>query len=268
MKGFNQKPQQDDEDANKSPLLLKIEDMLKRTDPGKWRRTGDELNPNGKYAQPRDTWEKSYSIAIPNGVLVMRNSQPVRSEYYAGGYTITPFGHANYTVEVRAAGWNAQEIVDPGFKSGNNKNAPTSGATKIDVLADGRVAESIYNLVHRTVHSYREQRRREFEQQSVRLLDHLMDRNREMAAEHWDRAEKVEKGGTSTTYSCVIEDVRIEACLKKIDGRDRHTLVFVKDDMTIETKDTTKARDVYEVVIELSSTVRLMALSKVLEGVD
>lgn len=261
MKPFNQRPDNDEE--AKSPLLAKIEDMLKRTDPGKWRRTGDELNPNGKYAQPRDAWEKTYSISIPNGVLVMRNSQPVRCEYYAGGYTITPHGAANYTVEIRASGWNAMEVVDPSFKAANK-----STGAKVDVLADGRVAESIYNLVHRTVTAYRETRRREFEAQSVKLLEHLMDRNREMADEHWERNEKVEKGGTSTTYTAMIDDTKIEACHRRIDGRDRYTLIFTQDDMTIDTKDANRARDVYEVVEELTSTVRLMALSKVLEEVE
>ena len=89
-----------------------------------------------------------------------------------------------------------------------------------------------------------------------------------MGDEQWERVEKTEKGGSSVTYSCVINDIKVSVCHRQIDGRGEHNLTLTRDDMVIENKDASKARDTFEIIKELGNTVRLMALSKVLEEVE
>lgn len=248
-----------------SPLLTKVKDLLKRADPGKWRREGEELDLDRKYPQQRDSWEKSYSISINNGILVIRSTQPVKCAYFGGGYTITPLGNPVYTVEIKASSFNARDVVEPGQRT--TTSAVSGPAQKVEVLAEGRVAETIYELVHTTVRKHLDDQREGFEHDAQELFDKLLNRDRELTSESWDKTEKEEKEGPVVTYTATISGMKTEVSRRVQGSSERYSVTFNRGGLKQERKEGAQIRELFEIVEDAARNVRLMALSKVLEGV-
>lgn len=246
-----------EEEKPENPLLTKIKLALAQSDPDKWEHAGSELKPTAKYTKPYETWETAFHMNLPNGVLVIRCSLPVRSEYFGAGYTVTPTGKPVYYVELRARGWDPRTLIDPYFRVTLDKDK------QFTVLADGEIAESVHRLVTDTLRSFSGARKRDFNEQVASLIDSMLDRATVTGADDWKKSEP-EPGVTK--FSSVLDGINVDVTKTMADDNAAFRLTFHRDEMSSKTIDTGLAKSLFELVDEKLRNASLLALSKVLEG--
>ncbi|MCO6429263.1 MAG: hypothetical protein J5J00_00245 [Deltaproteobacteria bacterium] len=245
------------EEQSKNPLMAKIQSTISQSDPEKWERYGDDLNTEGKYQKPRDAWEIVYCINIPNGILAFRSSQPLTSQYFGGGYTLTPLSSERYTVELRPRAWDPRTLIDPYFRAALEKDR------QFQLLADGDVARQVFMQIKATIESFSGERREEIKHQIEQLAANITDRTAASSAEEW---RKDSPNFDTTEYHSSFDGVDVTVSFTKKNGIDNYRLTFCKDKVAVKTVDAAVAKSIFEAVEEKQAQAALEALSKVLDG--
>ena len=86
-------------------LLEKIKSTLANTPADRWEQGGEELDTSKRYQRSRETWEQLFCTDTKTGVLVLRCSTAVVSNFFAGGFSFTESVIPRYSVELRPRGW-------------------------------------------------------------------------------------------------------------------------------------------------------------------
>lgn len=239
------------------PVLQKIRGLLSQAKPDKWRSGGEELNTKAKYPRHLDTWEQVLAIDMADGILVLRSSLPVKCEYLVGGYTLTPVALENYTVEMRAKGWNLRELVDPYYRNTGRKDK------RCDVLLEGSMAGVLYREIRTLVESFIRERKRSFEEECMDLVRRLPDVIPTTKAESWERV--IEKN--ALRFAGTVENIQIEVSKTTTDGKDHYDAKLCREELTSKnTVINNMAKDLFDKIDSLGKNAKLNELSKLLEG--
>jgi hypothetical protein len=153
--------------ASSLPLLERIKQMLASTAPERWEQAGEELDSNRKYQKPQESWEQLFCTDTKTGVLVLRKSTPITSNFYGGGYAFVQASEPRYLVELRGRGWMPKMIIDPNYRSAGGTDK------SYQLLAEGSVGQQLYREIEASVRSYREGLRRDFNDLVSRLTSNI-----------------------------------------------------------------------------------------------
>jgi len=63
------------------PLLERIKQTLASTAPERWEQAGEDLDSNRRYQKPQENWEQLFCTDTKTGVLVLRKSTPITSNF-------------------------------------------------------------------------------------------------------------------------------------------------------------------------------------------
>jgi len=241
------------------PLLEKIKHTLASTPPERWEQGGEELDSSRRYQKPREFWEELYCTDVKTGVLVLRRSTPITTNFFGGGYTFVEASDPIYTIELRGRGWAPKMLVDPAFRTagGVDKN--------FQVLADGKIARQLYQEVEILVRNYRESQRRDFNDSVQRLMANLHEQVSATSAEDWQSVEGEEKGYTGYT-----SDINGMTVLVSCVVRDRtagYSMRLTKYGLRWDCRDTNLMKEIFSLVDESVRAASLEKLGKALEDI-
>lgn len=250
-------PKSQDNNNQENPVLTKIKNMLAQSNPEKWERFGEALRISNKYPKSYDSWEIVYCIDIQTGLLVFRKSQAVTSQYFGGGYTLTPTASENYFIELRARAWDPRTLIDPYFRSSLDKDK------QLKVLGDGEVARHIFMEVESIVNSFSGEKHREIVQVIDNLSREILERAKTSDSSSWVKSEQ-EVGTVS--YSSEIDGVVVVITKSTKNNLSNYRLIFTRDKISSRIADVGLSKDLFELIDEKNKTAALEALSSVLEG--
>jgi len=236
-------------------LLEKIEHLLAATDPDDWRKGGTPLNPNDRFKKPRYTWEEIYTLPIPAGVLAIRKSTPVKSDFLGRGFMLMPQGAPCFTVELRPHGWHHSELTDP-YKRTQNSD------TSFRVLCEGEIAVKIYRQIEKSYDEYHNAQQRDFDKEAYDFASRLPALLREETTSLWER---IEETPGDVHFITEMNDMRIEVVHNFIAKRENYALSINKLRLRSNIDDRVLAKEVFEAVEQLGMTSRLHTLSQALE---
>lgn len=241
-----------------NPLLRKVSMLLEKTNPKKWRRYTEPLDPNQRHTKPREAWEQAYTLDLPQGVLCLRHSQEVTSQYAVGGYTLSPTGTEFFRVEMRAEKWDARELVDPGVQR-------KPGEQRCDIIAEGHIAKELYRLIESTLKKHIESQQHDFESKAEMLLRNIKTQIRKMKFSDF---EKIEDSIGVRSYRACIAGITVEISSKCRNRSQLYLLTAENAGLTYEHRDPLLAREVFEMIEQLEQNTSLLALTKALEGMS
>ncbi|HMO01621.1 MAG TPA: hypothetical protein PKD37_03190 [Oligoflexia bacterium] len=156
--------------ASDLPVFQKVKEILAKTDPKRWERVGEKLSEKAKHQKPFVTWETGYILDLKSGVLLIRKSEVVQSQFFGGGYSLQPNGEVNYTVELKPLGWISRFLTDP-FYRGSSAQKKDEGK----VLLDGIVAEKLHNEVEAIVSKFTGERKELFDRETQALVSNIRE---------------------------------------------------------------------------------------------
>lgn len=240
-----------------NPVYNKIRERLLSAEPERWRRVGEDLNPKIRHPRSMERWEQGFMLDVKDGVLLLRSSQPVRSEFFGGGYTLTPTVPPEHSIELREKGWNSRELADPYFRTVNRKDR------KMQTLLQGRRAEMLFREIRSILDNYRASRRNDFENACTELMNGLVDKVAATKFESWVRTDLEADG---VRFSCVIDGFSVESARVLIDKRIGFQLRIERSDLS-KNVTTRLAEQVFNAIEDLGQTAKLEILDKVLEDI-
>jgi hypothetical protein len=241
-----------------SPLATKIQCLLADVAPSKWCRDDRELRETDRFEKARETWERVYSLPIPKATLALRCSQPVRSDYVAGGFALTITGPPRYVVELRADGWDLVELTDP-YRRGGTVKKP------FETLIQGEIAKRLFDCVARTVSSYERTRQNEFKAAAHEIFDTIDSLIDDAEPGTWQRSDD---GAQGTCYKSVLSDLTITASVLDPAGDQRFELRVASEDLSAVCDNPTVARRAFEKINQKEEEAGLRALSRALESLE
>ena len=238
-------------------LIEKIKQTLANTPPDRWEQAGDELDPSRKYQRPQENWEQVYCTDTKTGVLVLRKSLPITSNFYGGGYAFVEASEPRYFVELRGRGWSPKMLVDSAYRSAGvaDKN--------FQVLADGSIAKQLYNEINISVRNYRESLRRDFNDLVARLISNIHEQIQGTSADDWKPIEGAEQGFTG--YSADVNGMLVSISSIVRDRTAGYAMNFSKYGLRWDCKDSNLCRELFTLVDESVRTASLEQLGKVLD---
>lgn len=261
MSTGDEKPSKGGETAGASrgaalTLLDKIKQTLAATSPDRWEEAGEPLDANKKFQKPQETWEHLYCTDAKAGVLVLRCSTPVSSNFFGGGYTFAESAPPRYMIELRGRGWAPKMLVDPFYRSSGAQDK------NYQVLAEGDVAKQLYFEVEASLRQYRTSLKRDFNDSVERLMANVREQIQETSATEWKHVEgeegytgyKGDVNGMTVTIACTIRDRAAH-----------YTMNLVKYGMRWDCRDSSIMKDVFKIVDESVRQASLEQLGKVLE---
>lgn len=237
-------------------LLEKIKQTLAATPADRWEEAGEPLDSSRKFQKPQETWEHLYCTDAKAGVLVLRCSTPVTSNFFGGGYSFVESGIPRYMIELRGRGWAPKMLVDPFYRS-------SSGQEKsYQVLAEGDVAKQLYFEVETSLRQYRTSLKRDFNDSVERLISNVRDQVHETSATDWKQLDgetgytgyRGDVNGMTVTVACTVRD-RVAT----------YSMNFMKYGMRWDCRDSAIMRDVFKIVDDSVRHSSLEQLGKVLE---
>jgi len=243
--------------GSSQPLLEKIKQTLASTAPERWEQAGEDLDPNRRYQKPQDNWEQLFCTDTKTGVLVLRKSTPIASNFFGGGYAFSEASEPRYMVELRSRGWTPKMLVDPSYRSAGVVDK------HYQVLADGGVAQQLYQEVSVSVRNYRESLRRDFNDLVARLISNIHEQIKGTSAEDWKPVEGSEQG-----FSGYCADVNGMAVTVWTVVRDRTAgfgMYFSKYGLRWDCRDSGLCKELFTLVDESVRSSSLEQLGKVLE---
>lgn len=246
----------DGDNAKPSGLLEKIKATLASTPADRWEQGGEDLDSNKKYQRAQESWEQLFCTDTKTGVLLLRCSTPVVSNFFAGGYSFTEANVPKYTVELRPRGWTPKMILDPGFRG------TQATARQVQVLAEGDVARQLYHEVQTAVRQHQESLRRDFNDSVERLSANIREQIQGTAAEDWQAVEgetgytgyRADVNGMTVTVGCTVRD-----------RASSHSMTFSKYGLRWDCRDMNLCKEIFTVVDESVRQASLEQLGKVLE---
>lgn len=249
--------EEDSEAEKENPVLLKIKEILKNTDPDKWVKAGAALNPESTYPKALENWELVYILDIPTGVLVLRNSTPVECKFVRGGYLIAPKAAERFLIELRAQGWNPRELIDPYHRGGVSR-----GDKKHETLAEGQYARELFLHVQRRYEEHTRTKQDDLNGVAANLLEALAYGRKEIILDDWEQtASEISR----SAYQGHVDGVVIELSKVTNEGLDSFHAVFSRDPLQVRISATRAVQDLYRRVEEMIRLTQLEALSRILE---
>lgn len=246
----NQKSQQE-------LLLDKIRHILKKTNPELWKKGGYPLNMEERFEKPRQFWEELYSLDIPTGVLAIRSSTPVKSEFAGRGFQLKASDKPIYSTEIRASGWHHSELTDPYKRSQISDRTCT-------VLAEGEIAKDIYFYVEDSYDKHFHVKQQEFDKKAYEFVCSLPQRLKKETLSNWERVE--DKVG-EIHYVSSIDKLTVDVAKVYQEERELYTLHVKDKQLVTEIKNQGIAKDLFHAVEDLGQTSRLMTLTRALEQI-
>lgn len=259
QKPYNPKEKEEIEVPD-NPIFLKIQQTLQKTDPEKWRRAGEDLSAAQKYPKAIDSWDQAFILDIKDGVLVLRSCQPVKSDYFGGGFTLTPTAAENCFVEIRGKGWNLRELVDPYYRTTVKKD------NKLQTLVEGPMAFLLFREVKKIVESYSTDCRREFERDCFSLMQDLPELIKASSYESWQKIDMQHQNDV-VRYLSTFRGMSVEIIRVIHDDKQAFHLKMGKSEM-YKTMTSSQTEELFETIENLGRDARLMTLSNMLEGID
>lgn len=241
-----------------NPIFEKIRATLQRTEPEKWRRSGEDFNRDLKNPKAIEVWETVFLLAVNDGNLVLRASTPIKPEYFGGGYTLTPTDDPRYTVELREKGWNPRELTDPFYTNSQKKHL------KMQKLLEGRMARVLYDEVKSIVESFNTDKRATFEKLCFQLMATLLERIPEMPFDTW---KKDETDAHIARYYATIDNMSVEVARVSHNDRTSFHLKMGADGM-YKSINTSQVDDIFQAIEDLGRDANLSHLSKLLDSID
>jgi len=237
-------------------LLEKIKSTLANTAPDRWEQAGETLDSDKKFQKPQETWEQLYCTDTKTGVLVLRRSTPVTSNFFGGGYSFVEAANPKYSIELRGRGWAPKMLVDPFYRSagGQEKN--------YQVLAEGDIARQLYHEVEASLQQHRTGLKRDFNDAVQRLIGNVREQVQATASTDWITVEG-EKGYTG--YKGDVNGMAVTIACTVRDGGAGYSMNFQKHGMRWDCRDSNIMRDVFKIVDESVRQASLEQLGKVLE---
>lgn len=252
------KPANGQEEAPRNPLFEKIRATLQRTEPDKWRRSGDDFNLQVKNPKPIDVWETLFMLSIKEGNLVLRCSIPLRSEYLGGGYTLIPAADARYSVELREKGWNPRELTDPFYANSQKKHL------KMQRLVEGKMARVLFEEVKAVIESFSTEKRRTFERECFELVSGILHKISSMDYSRW---RKDETDPNITRYSTSIQEMSVDVARVNHGDRISYHLKLGRDGM-YKSMNSSQVETIFLAIEEIEKNSSLEQLSQMLESID
>lgn len=190
-------------------LIEKIKHTLSSTAPERWEQGGEPLDTARRFQRAQNTWEEIYSTDTKSGVLVLRSSTPLASNFFAGGYSFSPSGPPRYLIEIRGRGWAPKMLLDPAFRGAGGVERT------VKVLAEGDVAQQLFREVEQIVKKFRESLRRDFNDSVARLMSNLKENIGGTEAGDWSSVEgdvgykgyRTEVNGLTLTVGTISNDL-------------------------------------------------------------
>jgi hypothetical protein len=242
--------------GNRGSLLERIKLILANTPADRWEEGGEPLDPNRKFQKPQETWEQLFCTDTKNGVLVLRCSLPIASNFFGGGYCFVEAGVPNYFIEIRARGWSPKMLLDPFYRSGG-------GIDKTyQVLADGDVARHLFTEVEASVRSFRDGLRRDFNDSVERLMANIQEQIQLTAAADWQSIPG-EKGFLG--YQADVNGITLMVSQTIRERSASYAMTLMKYGLKWECRDSHIMREVFGMVDESVRHASLEHLGKVLE---
>lgn len=241
-----------------NPLLEKIRKLLTSTDPEKWMVGGEDLTPTLRYLRPRPAYEQVLVRDIPNGSLCLHLVQPIQCHYGPGGYSLTPHGAAQYTIEVRDRIFDASKLVDPKF-------AANFLGKRCDVVAGGDIAKSLYIQVKQTILSFCKERKKEFDEACEALLPEILDRVEKSKFADWKKSSETIEDERTLTYATELRGLAVEVKKKTKGFEDTFKVVVSRDAFVNNKVPQSTARLCFKKVEELEQNAQLEKLGDVLK---
>lgn len=242
--------------AKPSGLLEKIKATLANTPADRWEHGGEDLDSSKKYQRAQETWEQLFCTDTKTGVLVLRCSTPVISNFFAGGYSFTEASVPRYLVELRARGWAPKMILDPSFRG------TQATAKQVQVLAEGDVARQLYHEVQTAVRQHQESLRRDFNDSVERLSANIREQIQGTAAEDW---QSVEDEANYTGYRADVNGMTVTVGCTVRDRSSSHSMEFSKYGLRWNCRDMNMCKEIFVIVDESVRQASLEQLGKVLE---
>ena len=242
--------------GNSLTLLEKIKQILASTPAERWEEGGEPLDSTRKFQKPQDTWEQLFCTDTKNGVLVLRCSIPVRSNFFGGGYCFVESGLPNYFIEIRARGWAPKMLIDPFYRSGGGVDK------SYQILADGDVARHLYLEVESSVRAYRESLRRDFNDSVERLTANLHEQIQLTCAADWQSLQG-EKGYLG--YQADVNGITLIITQTIRDRSATYSMTLTKYGLKWECRDAHLMREIFAMVDDSVRHASLEHLGKVLE---
>jgi hypothetical protein len=237
-------------------LIEKIKHTLTSTAPERWEQGGEPLDTNRRFQRAQNTWEEIFSTDTKSGVLVLRSSTPLASNFFAGGYSFSPAGPPRYLIELRGRGWSPKMLLDPAFRG--------SGGVErtCQILAEGDVAQQLFREVEQIVKNFRETMRRDFNDSVARLMSNLKENIGQTEAADWSSVEgdvgykgyRTEINGLTLTVGSISNDLSTAFSL----SLSRMGLIW-------HCRDPFLMQEIFKLVDESVRTASLEQLGKVLE---
>jgi hypothetical protein len=237
-------------------LLEKIKQTLAATSPDRWEEAGEPLDPGKKFQKPQETWEHLYCTDTKSGVLVLRCSTPVTSNFFGGGYSFVESSAPRFMIELRGRGWAPKMLVDPFYRASGAQDK------NYQVLAEGDVAKQLYYEVEASLRQYRTSLKRDFNDSVERLISNVREQLQETSSTDWKQLEG-EEGYTG--YRGDVNGMTVTIACTVRDRAATYSMNFMKYGMRWDCRDSVVMRDVFKIVDESVRQASLEQLGKVLE---
>jgi hypothetical protein len=243
--------------GSSQPLLERIKQTLASTSPERWEQAGEDLDPNRRYQKPQENWEQLFCTDTKTGVLVLRKSTPITSNFYGGGYAFLEASEPRYLIELRSRGWAPKMLVDPSYRSAGVVDKG------YQVLADGGVARQLYLEVQVSVRNYRESLRRDFNDLVARLISNIHEQIKGTAADDWTKVEGTEQGFSG--YCADVNGMSVTVWTIARDMTAAFGMYFSKYGLRWDCRDSSLCKELFTLVDESVRSASLEQLGKVLE---
>jgi hypothetical protein len=239
------------------PLLEKIKQTLASTSPERWEQAGEDLDPNRRYQKPQDNWEQVFCTDTKTGVLVLRKSTPITSNYYGAGYVFIEASEPRYMVELRSRGWAPRMLVDPSYRAAGVVDKG------YQLLADGGVARQLYQEIEVSVRNFRESLRRDFNDLVARLNSNIHEQIQSTSAEDWKPVEATEQGFSG--YCADVNGMSVTVWTVVRDMTAGFGMYFAKYGLRWDCRDAGLCKELFKLVDESVRSSSLEQLGKVLD---
>jgi len=238
-------------------LIEKIKQTLASTPADRWEQAGEDLDSSRKFQRPQENWEQVYCTDTKTGVLVLRKSTAIASNFFAGGYSFVEASEPRYLVELRPRGWAPKMIVDPNYRG--------AGATdrSYQTLAEGHVAKELYFEVQTSVRTHRESLRRDFNDSVERLIGNIHEQIRGTSPEDWKNVEGTEQGYTG--YRADVNGMVVTVSCVARDRTAVYAMNFTKYGLRWDCRDSALCQEIYMLVDESARNASLEQLGKVID---
>ena len=236
-------------------LIEKIEHLLSETDPDDWRKGGAPLDPRDRFKKPQNTWEEVYTFPVHSGIIAVRKSLPVKSDFLGRGFMLIPSAPPEYTVELRPPSWHYSELTDPYKRT-------QSSDRSCRVLSEGEIAKNIYMQVEKSYNEYHNNQQADFDNEVYNFVTKLPTLLMNETTSLWER---IEETPGDVHYTTEMNGMRMEVIHNFIGQRENYEMEVSKLRLKSKIKDRELVKEIFKAVEQLGTTSRLHTLSQALE---